>query len=67
MWNKNFEIIFEYDNNSLDFIPIIALYIHRHFNEVKQKWHFHFMIQWLFWFIEFRFGNENKEMENGAN
>jgi len=59
-WYEYFEITFEYEKTNFDFIPVIALYIHKHFNEAKQKWHFHFMIQWLFWYFEIRIGKINK-------
>jgi len=49
------------------FIPEIGVYIHGHlydpnfFTENKNKyypWHFHFSIQWLFWFMEIQIGKD---------
>jgi len=45
--------------DQIDIIPSFGMYIHRQFN--GEPWHFHFYMQWIFYYFELTIGKSKQD------
>jgi len=58
---KKFSIIFDRNiDNSFTF-GLTPICLHRHFGETKM--HFHFLIEFAFWFLEIQIGDDSPKIK----